>query len=211
MGWFMPRSPPGSAPTRREPTAGPTRPASSGSRRAPRVARSTATSAGVPAYAYVTSESQRSQIDDETQAAVATGLPATLAESTPLPYPVASAVRFDDQAEFHERKYLLGLAGQLAASGARIYENTRAAQVDEDEDCVVKTPDRRVTAGRVVVATHYPFLVRGLDALHAPPLRGQLERGRAQLGLPLPRLPLHLRRPGHPGSGRRRPGAQAGR
>jgi glycine/D-amino acid oxidase-like deaminating enzyme/nitrite reductase/ring-hydroxylating ferredoxin subunit len=124
-----------------------------------------------PAYAYVMSESKRSQIDDETQAAVAAGLPATLAASTPLPYPVTAAVRFDDQAEFHARKYLLGLADQLAASGARIYQNTRAAEVDEDRDCVVKTPGGRVTAGRVVVATHYPFLDRSLVFARAYPQR----------------------------------------
>jgi glycine/D-amino acid oxidase-like deaminating enzyme/nitrite reductase/ring-hydroxylating ferredoxin subunit len=123
------------------------------------------------AYAYVTSDSQRAQIEDETRAAVAAGLPATLVDSTPLPYPVAAAVCFDQQAEFHPYKYLLGLAEQLAASGARIYENTRAAEVDEDEDCVVKTPGGRVSAGRVVVATHYPFLDRSLVFPRAYPQR----------------------------------------
>jgi glycine/D-amino acid oxidase-like deaminating enzyme/nitrite reductase/ring-hydroxylating ferredoxin subunit len=124
-----------------------------------------------PAYAYVTSESQRSQAEDETEAAIAAGLPATLVDSTPLPYPVAAAVRFDDQAEFHACRYLLGLAEQLAASGARIYENTRAAEVDEDEPCAVKTPGGRVSADRVVVATHYPFLDRALVFPRAYPQR----------------------------------------
>ena len=47
-------------------------------------------------------------------AALAAGLPAPLVEETPLPYPVAAAVRFDDQAEFHVRKYLLALARRAA-------------------------------------------------------------------------------------------------
>ena len=124
-----------------------------------------------PAYAYVTSESERSQIEEETEAAIAAGLPARLVESAPLPYPLAAAVCFDDQAEFHPHKYLLGLAGQLAERGARIYERTRAAEVDEDEDCVVKTPGGSVSANRVVVATHYPFLDRSLVFARAYPQR----------------------------------------
>jgi glycine/D-amino acid oxidase-like deaminating enzyme len=62
-----------------------------------------------PSYAYVTSSSGRSQAEDEAQAASEAGLPAWLAETTPLPYPVEAAVRFDNQAEFHVRKYLLAL------------------------------------------------------------------------------------------------------
>jgi glycine/D-amino acid oxidase-like deaminating enzyme/nitrite reductase/ring-hydroxylating ferredoxin subunit len=116
----------------------------------------------LPAYAYVTSQSKRSQVEDEVAAAQAAGLPASLVDSTPLPYPVAAAVRFDDQAEFHVRKYLLALAARLADQGGRIHERSHAVEVDVDEDCVVKTPGGRVTAGKAVVATHYPFLDRSL-------------------------------------------------
>jgi glycine/D-amino acid oxidase-like deaminating enzyme/nitrite reductase/ring-hydroxylating ferredoxin subunit len=123
------------------------------------------------AYAYVTSDSEREKVEGETEAAIAAGLPARLVDSTPLPYPVAAAVRFDDQAEFHVRKYLLGLAEQLSASGGHIYDDTRAVEVDEDQDLIVKTPGGRVTAGHVVVATHYPFLDRSLVFARAYPQR----------------------------------------
>ena len=61
-------------------------------------------------YAYVTSESKRSQVEDEVAAAIDAGLPASLVETTPLPLYVAAAARFDDQAEFHVRKYMPALA-----------------------------------------------------------------------------------------------------
>jgi glycine/D-amino acid oxidase-like deaminating enzyme/nitrite reductase/ring-hydroxylating ferredoxin subunit len=110
-------------------------------------------------YAYVTSDSKRSEVEDEARAAVEIGLPATFLDSAPLPYPTAAAVRFDDQAEFHVRKYLLALPDELSEAGCRIYERTRALDVDGS---VVKTPGGRVSADRVVVATHYPFLDRSL-------------------------------------------------
>jgi glycine/D-amino acid oxidase-like deaminating enzyme/nitrite reductase/ring-hydroxylating ferredoxin subunit len=116
-----------------------------------------------PSFAYVASPSQRSQVEDEARAAIAAGLPASLVDDTPLPYPVAGAVRFDDQAEFHPRKYLLALADRFVAAGGEIYERSHAVEVDANDDgVVVKTPGGRVTASYAVVATHYPFLDRSL-------------------------------------------------
>ena len=77
-------------------------------------------------------------------------------------------MRFDDQAEFHVRKYLLALVDALANAGCRIYERSRATDVDGG---VVKTPSGRVTADRVVVATHYPFLDRSLAFARVHPQR----------------------------------------
>jgi glycine/D-amino acid oxidase-like deaminating enzyme/nitrite reductase/ring-hydroxylating ferredoxin subunit len=125
-----------------------------------------------PSYAYVSSDSQRQQVEDEARAAIAAGLPASLTESIPLPYPVAAAVRFDDQAEFHPRKYLLALADRLTAAGVELYERSHAVEVDADRDAVtVKTPGGHVRAGFAVVATHYPFLDRSLSFARVHPQR----------------------------------------
>ena len=123
-------------------------------------------------YAYVCSPSARSDAVDEARAASEAGLPASLVDTTPLPYPVEAAVRFDDQAEFHVVKYLSVLLDQLAeGDGCRIHEHSRAAEVDTDEHCVVKTPGGRVVADQVVVATHYPFLDRSLAFARVHPQR----------------------------------------
>jgi glycine/D-amino acid oxidase-like deaminating enzyme/nitrite reductase/ring-hydroxylating ferredoxin subunit len=124
-------------------------------------------------YAYVTSPSARSTAEDEAQAAREAGLPASLVDTTPLPYPVEAAVRFDGQAEFHVRKYLLALVDALAGPGGscQIFEHSRAAEVDTDEDCVVKTPGGCVIANQVVIATHYPFLDRSLAFARVHPQR----------------------------------------
>jgi glycine/D-amino acid oxidase-like deaminating enzyme/nitrite reductase/ring-hydroxylating ferredoxin subunit len=125
-----------------------------------------------PSYAYVASASQRAKLEDEARAAIAAGLPASLVDEVPLPYPVAGAVRFDDQAEFHPRKYLLALAERLEAAGGQIYEHSHAVEVDDNDDgVVVKTPGGRVTARYAVVATHYPFLDRSLSFARVSPQR----------------------------------------
>ncbi len=122
-------------------------------------------------YAYVTSPSERSRAEDEANAAIEAGLAAQLVEGTPLPYRVAAAVRFDDQAEFHVSKYLAALTAALSDAGCRIHEGSRAVEVDSGDPCVVKTPGGRVSADRVIVATHYPFLDRSLAFARVHPER----------------------------------------
>ena len=124
-----------------------------------------------PAYAYVTSASRRANVVEEAEAAGEAGLPARLADATPLPFPVAGAVRFDDQAEFHVRKYLLALVDALADAGCRIHERSRAVAVDTRGGCTVRTAAGRVNADRVVIATHYPFLDRSLAFARVHPQR----------------------------------------
>ena len=126
------------------------------------------------AHVYVTGAEARAQLEAEASAACAAGIRATVVDDTPLPFPVAGALRFDDQAEFDPRAYLLALAGQLVAAGGTIHENTRAVQVDEDERLTVKTPGAHVTADHVVVATHVPFLDRSLAFARVSPMRSYL-------------------------------------
>ena len=126
-----------------------------------------------PSYVYVTGAGDRKQVEREAQAAIEAGLPATLVERTPLPYAIEAAVRFEHQAELHPRRYLFALADRLAAiDGARVFEHSHAVEVGGHEGRqVVKGPGGRVLAERVVVATHYPFLDRGLAFARLSPAR----------------------------------------
>jgi len=57
------------------------------------------------AYSYVLTPDKVDEVRGEVAAAWAAGLDAQLVADTPLPYPVAAAVRLPDQAQFHPRKY----------------------------------------------------------------------------------------------------------
>ena len=52
------------------------------------------------------------------------------------------------------------LAAQLPAD--QVFERTHAIQVGSSDTPVVHTPGGRVTAGHVIVATHFPFPDRSL-------------------------------------------------
>ncbi|WP_127125432.1 FAD-dependent oxidoreductase [Georgenia sp. SYP-B2076] len=111
----------------------------------------------LPGFTYVEAEDGLGEIREEVDAAAEAGLDVSFVTATGLPFPVAGAIRMEDQAQFHPRKYLLGLAEDLVRRGGRIFERTRATELDEGDPCRVTTEQGRVVTVRdVVVATHYP-------------------------------------------------------
>jgi glycine/D-amino acid oxidase-like deaminating enzyme/nitrite reductase/ring-hydroxylating ferredoxin subunit len=113
-------------------------------------------------YVYAESPESADSIKEEAEAAQKAGLAATLVTETDLPYPVAAAVRQEDQAQFHPVKYLIPLAKEIAGEGSFVFDKTRATGVDEGSPCCVKAERGSVTCEDVVVATNYPILDRGL-------------------------------------------------
>jgi len=128
---------------------------------------------------YTEEEGQRSPVEQEAEVAARVGLPASLVEETDLPYPVSAAVRFEDQADFHPRRYLLGLAEALVAEGGEVFERSPVESVDQGSPCRVCVRDgATVSATRVVVATHMPLLDRGLWFARVHPERSYVVAGR---------------------------------
>jgi glycine/D-amino acid oxidase-like deaminating enzyme/nitrite reductase/ring-hydroxylating ferredoxin subunit len=135
-----------------------------------------------PNLTYTEELAKRGEIEDEVAAALAASLPASYVETTDLPFEIAAAVRFSDQAELHPLKYLDGLAAAIEGTEPRIYERTRAIGVSGDD--VLVEGGRRVRAERVIVATHLPFLDRGLLFARAKPSRSFALTVRAEGPLP---------------------------
>jgi glycine/D-amino acid oxidase-like deaminating enzyme/nitrite reductase/ring-hydroxylating ferredoxin subunit len=115
-----------------------------------------------PAFTYTTDIAKVDDVAAEVEAAQLLGLPASFTTTTELPFEVKAAVRFEGQAQFHPRRYALGLAAAIAAGGGQVHEHTRVVDVDEGSPCVVRTEAGvELRAGQVVLATHLPFLDRG--------------------------------------------------
>ena len=140
-----------------------------------------------PNYTYASSRDSLDDIEREVEVAQRVGLPASYTEETDLPYPIAGAIRFEAQAEFHPRRFVLALAELIAGDGSFVFEGTRARGVSEGRPCRVETTGPSLTAGRVVVATHFPFLDRGLYFARIHPERsyalGVRVRGPAPQGM----------------------------
>lgn len=101
----------------------------------------------LPAYLYSTLD--RTGLCGEAAAAAALGITAHEAEISELPFGVAGAVCFEDQAQFHPLKFIRALAERL-----EIYENSPVKRVGAQ---IVCTDRARFLTKSVVFATHYPL------------------------------------------------------
>ncbi|WP_250002965.1 FAD-dependent oxidoreductase [Actinoplanes sp. M2I2] len=126
----------------------------------------------VPSFTYAESPGSLGPVRAEAEAAAEAGLPASFVTGTGLPFPVAGAVRVENQAQFHPRKYLLALAADLTRRGGQIFEHTRATGLVDGDPCRVTTEGgHTLTAANVVIATHYPIFDRGLLFARLEPRR----------------------------------------
>jgi len=111
-----------------------------------------------PSYVYTQDEKYIEEIEKEVNAASSIDLPASYKSTIPLPIEIQGAVCFENQAQFHPRKYLLALADVFVKNGGHIYENTTALDIHKDRDCITSTRNGlSITSGKVVIASHFPF------------------------------------------------------
>ncbi|RJQ27998.1 FAD-dependent oxidoreductase [Candidatus Parcubacteria bacterium] len=112
-----------------------------------------------PSFTYTKSMDDLGKIKQEVEVALGLGLPASFAASIPgVDLQILGAVRFDNQAYFHPRKYLLKIAELINSGGSYVWENSRVVDIKEGEDfCKVVTSSVSLKAKSVVVATNFPF------------------------------------------------------
>ena len=112
------------------------------------------------AYLYTRDADCWKKIEDEAVAAQQLHIDADVTDQSELPFHIASAVRFENQARFHPLKFAYRLAELLRERGVRICENTPAEALEEN---TVLTEAGRVTGENIVICTHYPFVnLKGL-------------------------------------------------
>lgn len=99
---------------------------------------------------FVYSLDDRYIIERELAALSRLGCPAELASELPLPFSVAGAVRFRNQAQFDP----LGFLSEIS-KGLRVYENTT---VRELAGTTAVTNGGKIYAKKIIVATHFPFI-----------------------------------------------------
>ena len=139
------------------------------------------------AFTYAGDEQQVASVEQEAEAAREAGLPVALTTDTGLPWEVPAAVRLAGQAQFQPVLYTRGLARRVDGDGSHVFERTHVTGIAEGPSCQVETAGGgTITAERVVVATNYPLLDRGLffarlEATRsycvALPVRGEVPQG----------------------------------
>ncbi|WP_069789483.1 FAD-dependent oxidoreductase [Cyanobacterium sp. IPPAS B-1200] len=127
------------------------------------------------AYTFAEPDGELDKIKDEVNAALKLGLPATLVQETSLPFTIAGAIKLENQAQFHVRKYLLHLARNILGNGSHIFEKTRVEKVDEKDNlCQIVTNQGIIEAQDVIVATNLPILDQGLFFAKTYPKRSYI-------------------------------------
>ncbi len=99
---------------------------------------------------FIYSADDRGNLESELSALIQLHYPAELVNDVPLPFPTVGAVKFPRQAQFHPLKFLSAIAKDLT-----IYEHTPVRELKPG--CAV-TDQGTITAKRIIVATHFPFL-----------------------------------------------------
>lgn len=125
-------------------------------------------------YVYAPDQSDMPTLHRECRAAQRLDLPADIVGDVPASVSVAGAVRFQRQAQFHPRSYLLALATDIEERGGTIYEHTRATGLSTGPRCRVSTDRAPIDADHVVIATLFPFADRGAYFSRMHPSRAYL-------------------------------------
>src|SRR4051794_2053437 len=124
------------------------------------------------AFTYAADEDERSDVENEFEAARDAGLDVALVDDVDLPFPTRGAVVLADQIQFQPVAYVQGLARAVDGDGSCVFEHTRATSVS-----LIGTPEvstdlaTSVRAEQVVVATHYPMLDRSAFFARLEPTR----------------------------------------
>ena len=111
------------------------------------------------AYIYTLQDKYIDKINEEIKVAESLGINATYLEEIPLHFSVKAAVRFDNQAQFHPRKFLIPLAEKITSNGSQIFEQSRIVEIEENGGyTLITSQGKKVTAEKVIIASHYPCL-----------------------------------------------------
>ena len=109
-------------------------------------------------YVYTTKEDEILEIQKEVAIVNKLGKDAKFVNKIDLPIKIKGAIEFEGQAQFHPRKYMLGLANSIEKQN-KIYQYTTVTDVEKNgEKYNVYTDKGTVEAKYVVIASHFPII-----------------------------------------------------
>ncbi|WP_419421028.1 FAD-dependent oxidoreductase [Legionella sp. D16C41] len=86
----------------------------------------------------------------------------------PLAVPFKKAVMMPNQARFNPLQYVISMASYLNEKGCMIYENTPVINFEEKEVCYLYTKNAKITARKLILATHTPLGINHTHFYTAP-------------------------------------------
>lgn len=139
------------------------------------------------AVVYATSAKGKNQVLKEVEAYQKLGIEGYYSTDIPdFPDQLTAAIGIPQQAQFHPVKFLLGVLNDFVHLGGRVYEQTRATEVGQEEQQVIYMENgSQLHAQKVILATHYP--INDADGLYFARLKATRSYG--VMGKPTRPLP----------------------
>ena len=110
-------------------------------------------------FVYTTNTSEISKIKSEVESVNYLGFPANFVTKTGLPFEIAGAIQFKDQAQFNVMSYLDGLCNCIIKNNGEIYTNSTVFNVNKKGNSYITSAvNGTVTSKYVILASHFPFL-----------------------------------------------------
>jgi glycine/D-amino acid oxidase-like deaminating enzyme/nitrite reductase/ring-hydroxylating ferredoxin subunit len=110
----------------------------------------------VPAYLYQDHDQHSLDLRKEADLAAELGFDAEYDASAP--FVCRPGLRFDNQAKFHPRKYLLALLRVLCSGkGCQVFEHTNVDEIEGTPITATTSTGARIHCGHVLIATHVPL------------------------------------------------------
>lgn len=110
-------------------------------------------------FVYTTDKSEVNKIRKEVDCVNAIGFPANFVTKTGLPFEVAGAIQFKNQAQFNPIKYINGLCDCILKNNGEIYTNTTVYDVKKNgNNFSTLTIGGAIESKYVILASHYPFI-----------------------------------------------------
>ena len=110
-------------------------------------------------FVYTNDLTELPKIEKEVTAVNSLNFNAQFVSNIELPIKNLGAIKFPNQAQFHPRKYMLGLANCILQNKGKIFINTTATNVKQDGNgYIVYTNKNKILSKYVVLASHYPFI-----------------------------------------------------
>lgn len=110
-------------------------------------------------FVYTTKPEELTKILNEVKALNSLNEDAEFVTKCDLPFKIAGAIKTKNQAQFHPRKYMLGLAKAIKSYGGLIFTNSLATDVKKDiDEYTTYVNNYTINSKYVVLASHYPFI-----------------------------------------------------
>ena len=110
-------------------------------------------------YVYAQKEDEVLEIEKEIEAVEKAGIKAEFIKKiNDFPIDIKGAIKFKGQAQFHPRKYMIGLCKAILKQN-KIYEKTTALEIEKNNDEYIIYTDRgNIKSKYLVLATHFPII-----------------------------------------------------